>query len=183
LGKFIPAFEAMLKDKGPGVQLSGLLMLQRLHVEIPREDLLPFFKSSDPEALGRAYSQLHDQNEQVSDDEVLPLLQNSQPTGRLLGLRVLDQNPEKQSVELALPLLKDSDELVRVKAAQTLRVLTGQHFAEDQPDEWTKWWSENKTNFVVQLHPEELRPQFPGVPPDGSGDRPPPRTLPQHLPR
>jgi len=173
LGKFIPAFEVMLKDKDPGVQLSGLLMLQRLHVEIPREDLLPFFKSSDPEALSRAYSQLHDQNEQVSDDEVLPLLQNSQPTGRLLGLRVLDQNAEKQSVELALPLLKDSDELVQVKAAQTLRALTGQHIPSDQPDQWVKWWTANKTNFVVQLHPEELRPQFP-APTGGGGDRPSP---------
>lgn len=158
--QFVPAFKEMLRDKNPGVQLSGLIMLQRLHVSIPREDLLPFFKSSDPEAVSWAWVQLRDQKEKISDDDALPLLQNSQPTARLLGLRVLDQNPEKKSVELALPLLRDPDELMRLKAAQTLRVLTGQHFTEDQVDEWVNWWTKNKTNFVVQLHPEELRPQL-----------------------
>jgi len=107
-----------------------------------------------------AFTQLWEQGEKLSDDEALTLLQNPQPVARLLGLRVLDQNPEKQSVELALPLLRDPDELVRLKAAQTLRVLTGQHFTEDQLDEWVKWWTQNKTNLVVRLHPEELRPQW-----------------------
>ncbi len=160
LEKFVPAFKEMLRDKNPSVQLSGLIILQHLHVSIPREDLLPFFKSSDPEALSRAFTQLSEQGEKLSDDEALTLLQNPQPTARLLGLRVLDQNPEKQSVELTLPLLRDPDELVQLKAAQTLRVLTGQHFTEDQTEEWIKWWVKNKTNLVIQLHPEELRPQL-----------------------
>ncbi|HXR03305.1 MAG TPA: DUF2330 domain-containing protein [Verrucomicrobiae bacterium] len=181
--KYIPDFEQMLKDKDSGTQWSGLEMLQRLQVEIPREDLLPFFKSSDTEALGVAFSQLRRQEERISDDDALALLQNAQPMARLLGLRVLDQNPETQSVELALPLLRDPDELVRLKAAQTLRVLTGQHFTEDRTAEWIKWWTENKTNLVVQLHPEELRPQFPGAPAGGGNDRPPPRVPPQNVPR
>jgi hypothetical protein len=163
LEKYIPAFEEMLKDKNPGVQLSGLQMLQRLQVEIPSEELLPFFRSSDWEVLDAAYALLRDQGEKISDDEALILVQNPQPVAQLLGLSVLGQNPEKQSAELALLLLRAPDEFVRLKAAQTLRVLTGQHFTEDQADEWEKWWTENKTNFVVELHPEELRPQLPQI--------------------
>jgi Uncharacterized protein conserved in bacteria (DUF2330) len=159
--KYIPVFQQMLKDKNPDIQEASLQILQHLRVEIPREDLLPFFKSSDWRVLDTAYDQLRDQNEKLSDDDALVLLQNPQPVAQLLGLHVLDQNPEKQSVELALPLLRAPDESVRLKAAQTLHVLTGQHFTEDQADEWGRWWVENKTNFVVELHPEELRPKLP----------------------
>jgi hypothetical protein len=157
LEKYIPDFQQMLKDTNPGVQFSGLEMLQRLQVEIPREDLLSFFKSSDWEVLGVAFSQLTGQGENISDDDALVLLQSPQPVARQLGLRVLDQNPGKQSVELALPLLRDTDELVRLKAAQTLRALTGQNFTEDQTNKWAKWWTQNKKNFVAQSRPEESR--------------------------
>lgn len=157
---YVPVFQQMLKDKNPDIQEAALLIIQHMHVEIPREDLLPFFRSSDWRVLDAAYALLQDQHEKISDDEALVLVQNSQPVAQLLGLAILNQNPEKQSVELALPLLQAPDEIVRLKAAQTLRMLTGQHFTENQADEWGKWWVENKTNFVVQLHPEELRPQF-----------------------
>ncbi|MGB7746426.1 MAG: hypothetical protein WBN75_03985 [Verrucomicrobiia bacterium] len=36
--KYIPVFKEMLKDKDPGVRAAGLEILQRLQVEIPRED-------------------------------------------------------------------------------------------------------------------------------------------------
>jgi len=74
------------------------------------------------------------------------------------GLSVLYRNANKQSIELALPLLKDPERVVRMRTAGTLRALTGQHFTEGQPDQWEKWWAKNKTNFVVEPHPEELRP-------------------------
>jgi hypothetical protein len=157
---YIPIFREMLKDKNPDVQGAGLVMLQHQQVELPREDLLPFFRSSDWRVLDATFDLLRDRPEKMSDDDALILLQNPQPVAQLLGLAILGQNPEIQSVALALPLLKAPDEFVRLKAAQTLRVLTGQHFTEDQTDEWVKWWMENKTNFVVQLHPEELRPHL-----------------------
>jgi len=166
LEKFIPDFQQMLKDKDPGAQSSGLEMLQRLRVEIPREELLPFFRSSDWRVLNLACSQMREHDGKISDDDALILVQNPEPVARLLGLNALSQNPEKESVELALPLLRDPDEMVRLKAAQTLRLLTGQHFTEDQLDEWIKWWTGNKTNLVVQLHPDELRPHF-APPTDG----------------
>ena len=155
--KYIPDFQQMLKDKDPGVQFSGLEMLQRLQMDIPLADLLPLFKSSDLEILGTAFSQISRQGEKISDDDARVLLQNPQPLARQLGLRALDQNPGKQSVELALPLLRDPDEIVRLKAAQTLQALTGQQFSEDQADEWAKWWVEHKAGFVAQSHPEEPR--------------------------
>jgi HEAT repeat protein len=157
LEKYIPDFQQMLKDTNPGVQFSGLEMLQRLQMDIPLADLLPLFKSSDLEILGTAFSQISRQGEKISDDDARVLLQSPQPLARQLGLRALDQNPGKQSVELALPLLRDPDEIVRLKAAQTLQALTGQQFSEDQADEWAKWWVEHKAGFVAQSHPEEPR--------------------------
>jgi Uncharacterized protein conserved in bacteria (DUF2330) len=161
LGKFIPDFQQMLKSEDSSIQWTGLEMLERLQVEIPREDLLPFFQSSDWQVLDAAFDHLRDQQGKLSDDDAAILLQNPQPVAQLLGLGILNQNPERQSIELALPLLQAPDEIVRLKAAQTLRALTGQNFTEDQADEWGKWWMENKTNYVVQLHAEELRPRFP----------------------
>lgn len=158
--KYILVFQEMLKDKNPDVQTSGLEMLGHFAVPISREALLPLFKIPDGCTMDLLASQLSDK--QISNEEAIPLLQNSEPHARLIGLWILYQNADKQSVELALPLLRDPDELVRLKAAHALRALTGQHFTEDQADEWGKWWWENKTNFVAQPHPEELRPQHRG---------------------
>jgi len=156
LGNQIPKIQQMLKDKDPTIQDAALETLVRMNADIPRDYLRQFFKSDYPQDVSWAFARLSGQGEKFSDDDALILLQNPQPVVRLLGLRVLDQNPEKQSVELALPLLHDPNELVRQKTAQTLRMLTGQHFTEDQANEWRKWWQENKTNFVPQQHPDEF---------------------------
>src|ERR1019366_10591660 len=70
---------------------------------------------------------------------------------------IFSKNANKQSVELALPLLHDPDELVRLKAAQTLRELTGQNFSEDQADEWGKWWMTNKNQFISPFYTRAIR--------------------------
>jgi hypothetical protein len=155
LEKYAPAFRAMLRDKDPGVQSAAMQMLQRFDQVIPHEDLLRFFNSSNPETVSWAFTQMSRQDEIISSDDASVLLQNSQPLARQLGLRALDRNPEKKSIELALPLLRDPDEIVRLKAAQTLHALTGQPFTEDQAEEWAKWWTKNKTNFVVPAPREE----------------------------
>ncbi|HTY86159.1 MAG TPA: DUF2330 domain-containing protein [Candidatus Acidoferrum sp.] len=160
LKPFIPTFEQMLKDESPDVRSAALLMLQHQQVAIPRAELLPFFKSSDWRILDAAYDLLRNQEEKLTVEDAAMLLENPAPVAQLLGLGILNQNPGKESVALALPLLRAPDEFVRLKAAQTLRALTGQHFTEDQIDEWMEWWMKNKTNFVIHLHPEELRPQL-----------------------
>lgn len=156
LGKYIPTLQKMLKEPDANTRTASLEIIDRLGIEaeISRADLLAFFTSPDYLVLNAAFTQLGGQHGEVTCDEALVMLQSPQIVARLLGLHALDQKPEKQSVELALPLLRDPDEMVRLKAAQTLRTLTGQQFSEDQADEWTKWWVENKTNFVPQQHPE-----------------------------
>jgi len=146
LGKYIPAFYEMLKDKDLDLRVSAVEMLERLSVPIPVEDLLPLFNIQDSLSLGLVGQALY--REDVSNDEVIPLLQNPEPLARLVALNIFSKNANKQSVELALPLLRDPDEIVRLKAAQTLRRLTGQNFSEDQADEWGNWWKANKSQFV-----------------------------------
>ncbi len=167
---FIPAFQEMFRDTNPVVRVSGLKMMLGMELPIERDALISFFKIPDREGISLTLQQFRKADSRggnlkydISDEEAVPLLQNSEQLARMIGLNVLYKNAEKQSVELALPLLKVPDELVRVKAAQTLRALTGQHFTDEQADEWGKWWVVNKTNFVVELHPEELRPQHRGT--------------------
>jgi hypothetical protein len=158
-------------------------------VSVPRDELLQFFRVPDPGVIGITLSQFRKADSRgenlkydISDEEAVPLLENSEQLARKIGLNVLYQNASKRSVELALPLLKDSDQQVRLLTARTLRALTGQHFTADQANEWGKWWTANKANFVVQLHPEELRAQIPDSPMSGVGDRLPPARLPENSP-
>ena len=174
LSRYLPVFERMFADTNLNARVSGMKMLWRLRKPIPREQLLQFFKLSDLEAISLVLAQLRNENNSgiphfinygagISDTEAVPLLQNPEPLARLIGLRVLYEKAETQSVELALPLLKDPEPLVRMRAAATLRAFSGLHFTEDQADQWQAWWTANKTNFVVELHPEELRPQRRGT--------------------
>jgi hypothetical protein len=172
LDKFVPEIQAMLHDTNPAVRISALKAIQHASLPISREDLLSFFKLPDSSATGMAFSRFRSSSPDqsgirydLSDDDVVPLLQNPAPLARLLGLKILAQNAahgqttNAQPVELTLPLLRDADTTVRSKAAAMLRALTGQQFTEEQTGEWEKWWAENRTNFVAQWHPEELRPQ------------------------
>jgi HEAT repeat protein len=190
---YIPVFRQMLQDTNPGVQAAGLNMLHSLQIPIQREQLLQFLKLPDMEAISLVLAQLRDNNATdvpsfinetsgISDTEAIPLLQNNEPMARLVGLKILYQNAEPQSVELAIPLLNDPEPAVRLRTARTLRALTGQHFTDEQPRLWQEWWTANKTNFVVELHPEELRPRFPGSPAGDIGGRPPPATPKENFP-
>src|SRR5208283_2905163 len=146
LGNYFPFIYEMLKDKDLNIRVSAVEMLERLSVPIPVEDLLPLFNLQDSLSLGLVAQALY--HEDVSNDEIIPLLQNPEPLARVVALNIFSKNANKLSVELALPLLHDPDEIVRLKAAQTLRELTGQNFSEDQADEWGNWWKTNKSQFV-----------------------------------
>ena len=165
LRKYIPEFQEMLKDTNPVVRVSGLHMMLGMEQPIERDDLISFFKIQDRRALSRIVYYLRDRinGYNISNQEVVSLLQNTEPFARVFGLEILYQIADKQSVELALPLLNDSDQQVQLRATATLRALTGQYFTADQPDQWQQWWEASKTNFVVELHPEELRPQRRGT--------------------
>ena len=190
---YIPVFRQMLKDTNAAVRASGMEMLYQLQVPLPREQLLQFFKLPDREAISLVLAQLRNKNNSgmpafindgtgISDNEAIPLLRNADPLARLIGLKILYKNAEKQSVELAMLLLKDPEPAVRLRAARTLRALTGQHFTDKQADQWQKWWMANKTSFVVQVDPEELVPQPPDYRIDEITDRPR-ATPPENFPR
>ncbi len=157
--KYIPTIQTMLKDKNLNIRISAMRALQHFGKPAPREDLLQFFGVPDRRVVSIAFSQFNNQSAyELSNQEVIPLLCNSEPFARLLGLKILYQNANPESVELTLPLLKDAEPILRKRAAATLRAFSGQHFTEEQAADWEKWWSENKSGFVVQLHPEEMRP-------------------------
>jgi hypothetical protein len=140
--------------------------------------MLSLLNIPDHEMLGIVATQLRyrDPNGSeydISNEEAKPLFQNPDPLARMIGLIILYDNANKQSIDMALPLLNDPERSIRLRAAGILRALTGQHFTADQPDEWKQWWASNKTNFVVEQHPEELHPQR--IRPASSGsDGPPP---------
>lgn len=159
--KYVPEFQQMLKGTNPAAKLSGLEMLEAMKLPVDRADRLSCLGIPNREGFSIAVqSFLNEKREyDISNQEVIPLLKNSDPLARLVALKVIYQNADKESVELALPLLHDPEMMVQSRAAATLRALTGQHFTDEQSAEWEQWWTENKTNFVVQLHPEELRPR------------------------
>jgi ferric-dicitrate binding protein FerR (iron transport regulator) len=84
---------------------------------------------------------------------------------------------------MALPLLKDAEPPIRMRAAATLRAMTGQHFTEEQVDQWQAWWTANQAHFTVELHPEELRPRRFRPSLDGTNEPPPVRVTPEAISR
>lgn len=155
LPKHIRLFRQMLKDTNANVQIAGFRLLTMAPAEIPREDLLALFSIPRMELAVAAMGRL--KREGISCEEAKPLLHNSLWFARMCGLAVLMINANNQSVELAIPLPKDPLDVVRLRAHDALTDLTGQNFAADQPEQWEKWWQQNKATFTVSISPEELR--------------------------
>jgi hypothetical protein len=156
LPKHIPLFRQMLKDTNANVQIAGIRLLFSIpQVEIPREDLLALFSVPRMEVAGAAVACL--KQESISCEEAKPLLHNSLGRVRMMGLKVLTLNANNQSVELAITLLKDPEEVIRLRAHGLLTDLTGQNFPAEQPEQWEKWWEQNKATFTVSISPDELR--------------------------
>ena len=156
LPKHIPLFRQMLKDTNVNVQIAGLRLLMSIpNVDIPRDDLLPLFSVPRLEVAGAAMGRL--KNGGISCEEAKPLLHNSLGMVRMMGLAVLRTDANNQSVELAIPLLKDPEPNVRHRAYDLLTDLTGQNFPAEPPEQWEKWWEQNKATFKVSISPDELR--------------------------
>ncbi|MEJ0090687.1 MAG: DUF2330 domain-containing protein [Limisphaerales bacterium] len=154
--KHIPLFREMLQDTNVNVQIAGLRLLMSIpEVEMPRADLLALFSVPRMEVAGAAVACL--KRESISCEEARPLLHNSLWMARMIGLAILKMNANNQSVELAVPMLKDSEPVVRLRAHDLLTDLTGQNFPAEPPEQWEKWWQQNKATFTVSISPEELR--------------------------
>jgi len=161
--KHIPLFLQMLKDTNADIQISGLRILMSIpNVKIPREDLLSLFSGPRLELAGMAVAYLRGSAgpgaEGISPEEARPLLLNSNTMVRLLGLATIMRNElDTVTVELLIPLLRDPEAAIRARVYNYLTDLTGQTFPADQPDQWEKWWEQNKATFKVNITTEELR--------------------------
>jgi len=153
----------MLKDTNSNVQMAGLRLLMRMpNVNIPREDLLPLFSVPRLDVAGVAVAYLRNPARTgpsgISTEEARPLLQNSNPSVRMIGLATIMRNDlDTVTVELLIPLLRDPEEAIRARVYNNLTDLTGQTFPADQPEQWEKWWAQNKATFKVSITPDELR--------------------------
>lgn len=148
---YVPLFQKMLKEDSPGVKASALRMLVNSKAMFSREEKLGFCAVPQEEVVGMGIYLLS--NEGITADEAVPMLHNPERGARAFGLVVLADNDNKQSVDLALPLLTDPDRNVKQRAGHLLRALTGQSIPLDQPDQWQKWWNENRATFEVKkLH-------------------------------
>ena len=187
LQKYIPALQAQVKDKDLRARAPAVKLLSYLGEtdQISRDVLLSLMSLPDQEVIGLIIGHFRNRRDQrinLSDEEVAPFLKNTEPLARLMGLNVLYQNAENagsQSVQMALPLLKDAEPGIRESAAKVLRAMTGQHFTEDQADQWQTWWTANQTHFTVELHPEELRPRRFRPAFNGTNNLPPARMAPE----
>lgn len=162
--KHIPLFRQMLKDTNVNVQTAGLRLLMSIpNVDIPRDELLPLFSVPRMEVAGvavaylKAVANLKKESIYISCEEAKPLLHNSLGMVRMLGLAVLRTDANSQSVELAIQLLKDPEAAIRLRAHDVLTDLTGQNFPAEPPEQWEKWWEQNKATFTVSISPDELR--------------------------
>jgi len=161
--KHVPLFQQMLKDTNSNVQMAGLRLLMRMpNVNIPREDLLPLFSVPRLDVAGVAVAYLRNPARTgpsgISTEEARPLLQNSNPSVRMIGLATIMRNDlDTVTVELLIPLLRDPEEAIRARVYNNLTDLTGQTFPADQPEQWEKWWAQNKATFKVSITPDELR--------------------------
>ena len=151
-----------LRDSEPSVRLAGFDELTGFQQGWKGEygdDLIPLLDGPDLGVRQAAIDLLGSKYEGPLFDKVVPvLLRNTEPNARMTGLMMLYWKADQQSVAMALPLLKDPIDLVQERANAVLCALTGQHFSQDQPEQWEKWWADHQANFVVERHPEELQP-------------------------
>jgi HEAT repeat protein len=166
---------ALLKDPDSVVQGYALQVLSGTNrAAIPRSELLRLLGSprlstvnealnllQGREAMGWHYgpfmSDAHDptpgETNYVSSAEAAPLTTNRRTIARLMGLRILRQNADAQAVALTLPLLRDTNSIVRNRAFDLLRTVSGQDIPQNEPAKWEQWWAANKETFAAPTRP------------------------------
>jgi len=164
----------MLKDKDVDVQEAALyLLMDSKEVDAPREVLLPLLCSP---RIGDINMTLHalglnlqrygappgesawpkreplecwdpKAQDRLSSLEAAPLTTNLMAFARLMGLKFLQLNGDAAAVDLTIPLLKDRVSLVRRRACDVMRLLSGENVSEADSVKWEEWWERNQGNF------------------------------------
>jgi HEAT repeat protein len=167
----------MLKDQDLGVQEAALiLLLEAKEVDPPRETLLPLLGSP---SIGNVFMTLKALNlnlqtygapqgtsawprheslrtwdpetkDRLSSLEAAPLTTNRLTFVRLIELKFLQLNGDAAAIDLTLPLLSDEKPIVRRRAVDVLRLLSGEKSSEDDPVRWAEWWKTNKAAFEAR---------------------------------
>ncbi len=57
------------------------------------------------------------------------------------------------AVELIVPLLRDTNSVIRSRAFDVVRAITGQTISEHDPAKWEAWWAANKTPSLRAVLP------------------------------
>jgi HEAT repeat protein len=133
----------LTRNADPDLQSTAwrLLLLNR-QFELPREMLVGLLKSTNFFIINTAVSRLQERG--LSSEEASVLVHSPSPFARFASLRVLSKNADARAIELGTELLREPEELIRIKAWQTLRKITGQDLPYDQPEKWEAWWAAKK---------------------------------------
>jgi HEAT repeat protein len=145
----LPALLSMLKNTNLMIRASALEVISDPNAPIAREDVLPLLSSTNMRVVSIALARLEQVG--ISYDELAPLLRSDSMLARLTGLSVLQRlDNDKAAIEMILPLLRDPEQRVRGRAWKLLEKLSGQEIPADQPDQWEKWWLENKSALILE---------------------------------
>ena len=99
---------------------------------------------------GSALSHAPRGTNRIASAEAAPLTTNRLTMARVMGLKILRLNADAKAIELTLPLLRDTNSIVRNRAFELLRTVSGQDIPQNDPAKWGQWWSANKDTFVAR---------------------------------
>jgi len=187
---------AALKDRTPKVRREAVRALGRvgkpavepLIVALKDEDLhfrlhavWALGEIKDPRAIGALITALNDKDPNViggagvslggigkpAVEPLIAALKDEKPRIRWGAAWALQWIKDPRAVEPLIGALEDENSHVRTHAEMALMEITGTDFG-DNPEEWRKWWEENKETFP--------KPFLVGVPLSGAGveSEPPP---------
>ncbi len=138
----LPVYMKMIEEDGPA---AGYAITLLPDYNLPREQLVRFFSSTNLPVVSIAFTHMRHQKLQLN--EIEPLLTNSLAMARMWGLVPLTEIGDTKAVDRMVAMLRDPNEVVRHSVRAKLRHLTGQRIGAD-PAAWEKWWAENKNNYT-----------------------------------
>jgi lipoprotein NlpI len=76
---------------------------------------------------------------------------------RLVGLQCFGELGDQAFIGLIIPLLRDPEPQVQSRAWSLLKTLSGKEIPKDQPDQWTRWWAENRLSLLIADHTQAIK--------------------------
>jgi hypothetical protein len=128
----------LLDENNNGVRASALRVLSGLSdVRIPRDKLLRMLSAPRLDVVSQSFHLLRKESP-ITSDESISLLKNELGMARLMGLKVLSEAADKRAAQLTVTLLRDPEEMIRRRAGNVLKKLTGEQIPFDNVEAWEK---------------------------------------------